>query len=98
MLEKQIEKRLFDSVKAIGGLAHKYTPANWKGAPDRIILLPGGRAEFVELKAPYKKLRKLQEKRRKELEARGFTVHKIDSMKDVDFRVMWWKTVYGRQS
>nr|WP_330398693.1 VRR-NUC domain-containing protein [Lacrimispora celerecrescens] len=48
------------------------------GVPDRLVLLPGGRCAFVELKAPGKKLRPLQEKRRTQLEALGFPVYCID--------------------
>ncbi len=42
--------------------------------PDRLILLPNRKAAFVEVKAPGKTLRPLQEKRKRQLEALGFGV------------------------
>jgi hypothetical protein len=50
------------------------------GVPDRIVLLPHGRIVFIELKAPGKKLRAMQEYRAKELRALGFDVRVIDSI------------------
>ena len=51
--------------------------------PDRIVLLPHGRLAFVELKAPGKKLRPLQEKRKRQLEALGFSVFVVDSIEQI---------------
>ena len=54
MREKTIEKKLADAVKSRGGLAPKFTSPGFDGMPDRIVLLPGGRMAFVEVKAPGK--------------------------------------------
>ncbi|MTI71065.1 MAG: VRR-NUC domain-containing protein [Firmicutes bacterium] len=81
--EKQIEKRLRKEIIKMGGLALKFVSPGIAGVPDRIILLPIGNALFVELKAPGKKLRPLQIKRKKELEALGFKVYVIDSYKGI---------------
>lgn len=51
-LEKEIEKKLVDVVRGRGGLCLKWVCPGWAGVPDRIILLPGGRVMFVELKRP----------------------------------------------
>lgn len=51
-LEKDIERKLRDKVKAHGGLCLKWVCPGWAGVPDRIILLPGGRVIFAELKRP----------------------------------------------
>lgn len=51
-LEKDIEKKLVDTVRRHGGLCLKWVCPGWAGVPDRIVLLPGGRAVFVELKRP----------------------------------------------
>jgi len=84
MLEKQIETKLKREVKRIGGMAFKLaTPGN-AGVPDRLVLLPTGDVVFVELKAPGKKLRPLQLKRKKQLENLGFKVYVIDSYKKID--------------
>lgn len=49
-MEANIEKRLMKSVKAIGGRAIKLNPLWNIGIPDRMILLPGSRIYFIELK------------------------------------------------
>ena len=67
MLEKSIEKKLADAVKKRGGLAPKFVSPGLDGMPDRIVLMPGGRLAFVEVKAPGKKPRPLQEARHKKL-------------------------------
>lgn len=51
-LEKDIEKKLVDTVRKRGGLCLKWVCPGWAGVPDRIVLLPGGRIVFVELKRP----------------------------------------------
>ena len=51
-LEKEIERKLIDVVKRRGGLCLKWVCPGWAGVPDRIVLLPGGRVKFVELKRP----------------------------------------------
>ena len=75
MREKHIEQKLTKTVKNIGGLALKFVSPNFNGVPDRLILLPGGKIAFVELKAPGKKMRALQIKRKGQLEALGFKVY-----------------------
>lgn len=51
-LEKDIEKKLRQMVKARGGMCLKWVCPGWSGVPDRIVLLPGGRIYFVETKRP----------------------------------------------
>lgn len=52
ILEKDIEKRLVREVKKLGGLCLKWVSPGNSGVPDRIVLMPGGKAIFVELKKP----------------------------------------------
>ena len=52
MLEKEIEAKLVKIVKNRGGLCLKWVCPGWAGVPDRIVLLPGGKVIFVELKRP----------------------------------------------
>lgn len=79
MTEQQLEQLLKREVEKRGGQAWKFTSPGKAGVPDRLILLPGGRAVFVELKAPGGRLQELQKKRAAELQALGFTVHCLDS-------------------
>ncbi len=78
MREKTTETKLVKAVRAIGGLAPKFVSPGLDGVPDRLVLLPGGRIAFIELKAQGKTLRPLQVRRKKQLEALGFSVYCID--------------------
>lgn len=51
-LEKDIEAALRGLVRRHHGLCLKWVSPGHSGVPDRIILLPGGRVYFVELKRP----------------------------------------------
>lgn len=51
-LEKEIEQSLVRLVRNHGGMCLKWVCPGWAGVPDRIILMPGGRVIFVELKRP----------------------------------------------
>lgn len=79
MREKEIEDKLRKAVKEKGGLCLKFISPGFDGVPDRIILMPGGIMVFAELKAPGKKLRPLQERRKRQLESLGFSVFCIDN-------------------
>lgn len=83
MREKVIERHLAVAVKKLGGMAVKFVSPGLDGVPDRIILLPSGKIAFVELKATGKKLRALQEKRKRQLEALGFPVYVIDGLEQI---------------
>jgi len=80
MRETRIENRLIKEIEKIGGKAKKFVSPGSSGEPDRIVLLPQGKIIFVELKAPGKKLKPLQEFRAKELRTLGFDVRRIDSI------------------
>lgn len=84
MNEAIVEERLKKKVSEHGGLALKLVSPGFAGVPDRLVLFNGSKIAFVELKAPDKKLRALQQKRKKQLEALGFQVYKIDSYEAVD--------------
>lgn len=79
MLEKTLERLLVAHIRALGGKAYKFTSPNNKAVPDRLVLLPNGRALFVELKAPDKKATKLQEAEHNKIKKLGFTVLVIDN-------------------
>lgn len=83
MLERDIERRMRIGVELMGGLAIKLTCPGWAGMPDRLVLWPGGKAEFVEVKAPGKKMRALQAWRARLLEGLGFKTVLINSLESL---------------
>ena len=78
MREKTLEQKFRAAVKAVGGLALKFTSPGFDGVPDRIVLLPGGKMAFVEVKAPGEKPRPLQLARHRLLRRLGFKVYVLD--------------------
>jgi hypothetical protein len=84
MLEKNIESYLREKVKEQGGIAYKWVSPGNSGVPDRIVVLPGNKVVFVELKAPGKKPTALQVNQHKKLTLRGCDVRVIDSKLQVD--------------
>ena len=78
MREKAIEQKLTLMVKRQGGIAVKFVSPSFAGMPDRLVLLPDGLIAFVELKAPGKRPRPLQEARHRLLRSLGFNVYVID--------------------
>lgn len=72
-LEKEVERRLRKMVSRHGGMCLKWVCPGWTGVPDRIVLMPGGRVYFVELKRPKGgKLSAMQLWWRKQLQGLGF--------------------------
>jgi hypothetical protein len=85
MLESEVEKKLCKKVKEeLHGIAFKFVSPGRIGVPDRIILVPMGRIYFVEVKAPGKKLRKLQEWVCGMISDLGFVVLRIDTIEKVE--------------
>ena len=82
--EKVIEAYLVRKVKEMGGICLKFSSAFETGYPDRLVLLPGGRTAWVELKSTGKKPRRLQVIRMASLRRLGFPVHVADSKEQVD--------------
>ena len=83
MKEKALERMLVHSVKNMGGLALKFVSPGLAGVPDRLVLLPGGKTVFVEMKAPGKKPSSLQRLRHGQLRDLGFRVYVIDSTEEI---------------
>lgn len=83
MREKTIEQKLSLMVKRQGGICPKFVSPGFDGMPDRIVLLPGGRMAFVEVKAPGKKPRPLQTSRHNLLRRLGFRVYVLDSEEQI---------------
>lgn len=58
--EAAIERWLGKQIKQMGGLYMKFTSPGNIGVPDRIIILPGGKMLFVELKTSTGRLTTMQ--------------------------------------
>ena len=83
MREKTIERKLAVTVKKMGGICPKFVSPGLDGMPDRLVLLPGGRLAFVEVKAPGKKSRPLQMVRHELLKRLGFAVYVLDDVEKI---------------
>ena len=84
MRESTIEQRLVRGVEGRGGLCYKFVSPGNKGVPDRIVITPDGRTEYVELKSPTGRLSPMQRFQRDELKARNVTVHVLNSVDRVE--------------
>ena len=85
MLEREIENFLNENIKKLGGRAYKFVSPGNRGVPDRMILLPGGRIIFVELKTKDRyptKLQRAQIKRMRDLGADVRVIRGMDAAKD----------------
>lgn len=83
MKESNIERFFIKECKKKRWLPLKFVSPSMSGLPDRIVLLPGGKVSFVELKAEGEKPRPLQKAVHKILAGLGFHVYVIDSKSGV---------------
>lgn len=60
MREREIEQILVREVKVLGGRAYKWVSPGNDGVPDRIVIFPGRKPIFVELKSETGRLSSLQ--------------------------------------
>lgn len=77
--EKILEGKLVQHVKTAGGLAIKLLPFLFAGLPDRMVLMPGARIWFVEMKSTGEKQSPIQKVIAKKLAKLGFPVLVIDT-------------------
>lgn len=84
MLERELEKKLRDKIKQSGGRAYKFVSPGNSGVPDRIIVMPGAKIYFVEMKRPGEKPRKLQERQIEFLKKLGFEVLVISTEEELE--------------
>ncbi len=83
MLERDVERYLIQQVRSQGGEVRKVQWLGRRGAPDRLVLLPG-RQLWVELKRPGGKPDAHQEREIARLRAWGCEVVVINSREAVD--------------
>ena len=82
ILEKDIEKKLVEYIKSKNGMCVKLNSTSTVGLPDRLVILKD-KIIFVELKAPSKKPRAIQDVMIKRLKALGCDVRVIDSIDEI---------------
>lgn len=78
MRETRVEEKLRQVTKELRGWAIKLLPSV-SGLPDRIVLLPGGRVIFVELKSPTGTVAPHQTVVHNRLRALGFLVYVLST-------------------
>lgn len=86
MKESQIERRLVEGVKRLGGMCLKFVSPGTLGVPDRIIITAKGRVIFIELKTETGRLTKIQRYVIGEMQKRGAdarVVKGIDEVKEL---------------
>lgn len=81
--EITVEKPLVTATEKRGGVAYKFVSPGRRAVPDRLVLLPGGRFAFVEVKAPGQKPTPAQLREHKRLRALGYKVFVLDSAEDI---------------
>lgn len=84
MKETQIEAKLVRKVRALGGMCFKFTSPGNPGVPDRLILLPGGRVVFTELKTGVGRLSAVQKWQIGEMQKRGADVRVLRGLEAVN--------------
>ena len=77
--EKVFERTFSKYVNDNGGIAVKLLSQFVNGLPDRLYLLPGGRALFIEFKSAGKKPTRIREHIIGRIRTLGFTVLVVDS-------------------
>lgn len=83
MLESKVEAKICETVQEMGGLCLKWVSPGFSGVPDRIIILPGGRILFVEVKRPGGKPRPRQIRVQEQLRDLGCEVITVDDVEDL---------------
>ena len=85
MLEADVEKYLVAEVARRGGVAEKMKAIGTRGFFDRLLVLPGGRVIFVELKRPARGRLSMHQKLRHNAYVRlGAEVYVVASIEAVD--------------
>ena len=82
--ERDVEQYLKDQVKKRGGRCIKLHSISEEGLPDRMVLLPGGKIFFCELKRRGGLLSPMQRLQHKRFRSLGQRVHIPFSKEEVD--------------
>lgn len=82
--EANVERSFCSRLRKAGCLVYKFVSPGNDGVPDRIVVTPGGRVIFVELKTERGKLAPIQEFQIGRLERHGQDVRVLYGTSDVD--------------
>lgn len=85
IVEKDIENYLKAKVEGCGGKCLKFPATFEEGIPDRLVILPGGKIIFVELKRPKGgRLAPMQVYQIKKLKDLGCLVYVVHNYREVE--------------
>jgi hypothetical protein len=85
LTEADIERYLREQIEARGGLCVKFKDPARRGAPDRIVMLPGLPVHFVETKCTkFGRVASHQARYHRDLNRLGHEVYLLWSKEDVD--------------
>jgi len=84
MRERDIEAHLVRRVKALGGEIRKLRWIGRRGAPDRVVMFPGGQLWWVELKRAGGIAEAHQAREHARMLAMGQRVLVLDSIEKID--------------
>lgn len=84
MIERDIEDYLVRRANEIGGEVRKVKWIGRRGAPDRVVMLPGGLLYWVELKRPGQKAEPHQAREHIRMRGMGQRVLVIDSFEAIE--------------
>ena len=82
--EKVLEAELRERCKVLGWMCIKLTSQYQRGLPDRLILMPGSRVCFAEIKTTGKRPSALQRVTHERLRALGYRVEVVDTSESLD--------------
>ena len=97
-LEKDVEARLRDRIKAAGGVSWKFVSPNNRGVSDRVALI-NGRTIYIEVKRDGGKMSALQKSFAEKITINGGEYALVEGMQGVDDFIktirdeaQWWHT------
>lgn len=82
MKEAEVERRMGKMVKKRGGQFYKFVSPGMPGVPDRIMIIPGGKVWFVELKTTVGSVQRIQKWVHEQLEKVGCNVRIVRGWDD----------------
>ena len=82
MREKDIERWLGERLERLGCLYFKFVSPMNPGVPDRIVILPGGKTVYVELKTEVGRLSNIQKWHIGRMRERGADVRQVRGMNE----------------